>query len=307
MKKNTFLKGIFKNKEYLTIEKKQHKNDGIQKPKVLVVDDSITVRQGIKNLLHNNYDVSLVQSVLSAIVSITLDKPDLILLDYEMPVCNGQQMLAMLRSEEEFADIPVIFLTTRTDQESVRRVVSLKPEGYLSKYLKLSDIKQKIDDYFERKKVNGKIVTIDNTIFKNKEYLTIEKKQHKNDGIQKPKVLVVDDSITVRQGIKNLLHNNYDVSLVQSVLSAIVSITLDKPDLILLDYEMPVCNGQQMLAMLRSEEEFADIPVIFLTTRTDQESVRRVVSLKPEGYLSKYLKPEDIKQKIDNYFENKRA
>lgn len=120
-------------------------------------------------------------------------------------------------------------------------------------------------------------------------------------------MLVVDDSITVRQGIKNLLHNNYDVSLVQSVLSAIVSITLDKPDLILLDYEMPVCNGQQMLAMLRSEEEFADIPVIFLTARTDQESVRRVVSLKPEGYLSKYLKPEDIKQKIDNYFENKRA
>ena len=285
----------------------QHQEENMQKPKVLVVDDSITIRHGMKELLSKDYDVSLVQSGLSAIQMIILNKPDLVLLDYEMPVCDGQQILAMLRSEKEFADTPVVFLTSKTDQESVRKVVSLKPEGYLSKYLKLSDIKQKIDDYFERKKVNGKIVNIDNTIFKNKEYLTIEKKQHKNDGIQKPKVLVVDDSITVRQSIKNLLHNNYDVSLVQSVLSAIASITLDKPDLILLDYEMPVCNGQQMLAMLRSEEEFADIPVIFLTAKTDQESVRRVVSLKPEGYLSKYLKPEDIKQKIDNYFENKRA
>ena len=152
MKKNTFLKGIFKNKEYLTIEKKQHKNDGIQKPKVLVVDDSITVRQGIKNLLHNNYDVSLVQSVLSAIVSITLDKPDLILLDYEMPVYSDNDLYVKYDAEKEFADTPVVFLTSKTDQESVRKVVSLKPEGYLSKYLKPEDIKQKIDNYFENKR-----------------------------------------------------------------------------------------------------------------------------------------------------------
>ncbi|MCI8628787.1 MAG: response regulator [Firmicutes bacterium] len=136
----------------------------MQKPKVLVVDDSITIRHGMKELLSKDYDVSLVQSGLSAIQMIILNKPDLVLLDYEMPVCDGQQILAMLRSEKEFADTPVVFLTSKTDQESVRKVVSLKPEGYLSKYLKLSDIKQKIDDYFERKKVNGKIVTIDNTI-----------------------------------------------------------------------------------------------------------------------------------------------
>ena len=55
--------------------------------------------------------------------------------------------------------------------------------------------------------------------------------------------------------------------------------------------------------MIRSEEEFIDLPVIFLTGRTDQESVKKVISLKPAGYLSKYLKPEDIKRKIDNYFE----
>ncbi|MEY8321546.1 response regulator [Lachnospiraceae bacterium 46-61] len=292
-----------------TSEIKEHskKQQEIQKPKVLVVDDSITIRHGIKELLNKDYDVSLVKSGLSAMQMIILNKPDLILLDYEMPVCDGQQMLAMLRSEEEFADIPVIFLTSKTDQESVRKVISLKPEGYLSKYLKLSDIKQKIDNYFESKKLNTNTIKTNTTLFKDKEYLTIETQKYKKDGTQKPKVLVVDDSITVRQGIKNLLNNHYDVSLVQSVLSAIGSITLDKPDLILLDYEMPVCDGQQMLAMLRSEEEFANIPVIFLTSKTDHESVRKVVSLKPEGYLSKFLKPEDIKQKIDNYFEKKRA
>ena len=121
------------------------------RPKVLVVDDSITIRKGMKELLNEDYDVSSAKSGLSAIRAITLDKPDLVLLDYEMPICNGKQMLEMLRSEEEFADIPVIFLTSKTDHESVKKVIALKPEGYLSKYLKLTEIKKKIDDYFKKK------------------------------------------------------------------------------------------------------------------------------------------------------------
>ena len=137
-------------------------------------------------------------------------------------------------------------------------------------------------------------------------YLT-EKKESEKEACKKPKVLVVDDSLTIQQGMKELLNKDYDVSLVKSALSAIRAITLDKPDLILLDYEMPICDGRQVLEMLRSEEEFADVPVIFLTSKTDQESVRKVIDLKPEGYLSKYLKPTDIKKKIDSYFEKRKS
>ena len=54
--------------------------------------------------------------------------------------------------------------------------------------------------------------------------------------------------------------------------------------------------------MLRSEEEYADVPVIFLTGRGDPESVKKVLDLKAEGYLLKYLKPTEIKDRIDAYF-----
>lgn len=137
----------------------------------------------------------------------------------------------------------------------------------------------------------------------NNEISEIEQYLMKREEAPKQKVLIVDDSITIRQGMKELLEKDYDVSMAPSGMSAIRAITLDKPDLILLDYEMPVCDGRQVLEMIRSEEEFIDLPVIFLTGRTDQESVKKVISLKPAGYLSKYLKPEDIKRKIDNYFE----
>ena len=123
----------------------------------------------------------------------------------------------------------------------------------------------------------------------------------------KPKILLVDDLITIREGIRRLLVGDYEVSAVQSGVAAIRAITLDKPDLVLLDYDMPVCDGRHVLEMLRSEKEFADVAVIFLTSRDDPESVKKVLSLKPEGYMMKYLKPAEIRQRVDTFFKKKKA
>ena len=155
-------------------------------------------------------------------------------------------------------------------------------------------------------KVVGSPIEAEKAIYEVQKYLSKREKQEE-EGSKKPKVLVVDDSATIRCSMKQLLEGDYEVSPVESGVAAIRAITLTRPDLILLDYEMPVCDGRQTLVMLRSEKEFADIPVIFLTGRGDPESVRRVMDLKPEGYLLKYLKPEEIKKKIDNFFERKKV
>ena len=119
------------------------------------------------------------------------------------------------------------------------------------------------------------------------------------------KILVVDDSDFMRRAMLDLLGRDYEVLTADSSMSAIRSITLARPDLVLLDYEMPVCNGGQMLEMIRSEKEFADIPVIFLTCRVDRASVEKAISLKPEGYLSKSLSAESVKREIDRFFEKR--
>ncbi len=184
-------------------------------------------------------------------------------------------------------------------------------KGTTLKSIDINNIMVEIEKYLINKKVQEKEtipepIKTSNAMVEVEKYLT-EKKESEKEACKKPKVLVVDDSLTIQQGMKELLNKDYDVSLVKSALSAIRAITLDKPDLILLDYEMPICDGRQVLEMLRSEEEFADVPVIFLTSKTDQESVRKVIDLKPEGYLSKYLKPTDIKKKIDSYFEKRKS
>lgn len=123
----------------------------------------------------------------------------------------------------------------------------------------------------------------------------------------KPKVLVVDDSKTIRYFMRDLLFPDYEVMLAESGVAAIRTITLNRPDLVLLDYEMPVCDGSQTLAMLRSEEAFADLPVVFLTGRRDPESVKKVIHLKPAGYLLKDMTPEAIKKEVNNFFLKKKA
>lgn len=123
----------------------------------------------------------------------------------------------------------------------------------------------------------------------------------------KKKLLVVDDSDFMLQVMQKLLSEDYEVTTASSGISAIRSITLSKPDLVLLDYEMPVCKGDQVLEMIRAEKEFADTPVIFLTNRVDRESVKKVLALKPQGYLSKTLSSELIKKEVDRFFEEKTA
>ena len=152
----------------------------------------------------------------------------------------------------------------------------------------------------------GTPIEQENALTEVEQYLMKREEQEEAEE-ENPKlsILVVDDSMTIRHSMKQLLEKEYDVALAESGVAAIRTITLNRPDLVLLDYEMPVCDGKQTLQMLRSEKSFSDIPVIFLTGRDDPEVVRALLSLKPAGYLLKYLKPAEIKEKIDAFLAKK--
>lgn len=151
---------------------------------------------------------------------------------------------------------------------------------------------------------DGVSIITENGIAKVEKYLKQNRKE-KEAVRAKKKLLVVDDSEFMLQMMQQLLGQDYEVLTATSGLSAFRSITLSRPDLVLLDYEMPVCKGDQILEMIRSEKEFKDIPIIFLTSRVDRESVTKVVELKPQGYLSKSLSPELVKKEVDLFFERR--
>lgn len=131
-----------------------------------------------------------------------------------------------------------------------------------------------------------------------------EKEALKRD--EKKHILVVDDSGIMLRTVKSWLSKNYKVSMANSGAMAIAFLATNKPDLILLDYEMPICSGPQVMEMIHAESATSDIPIMFLTAKDDAESVKKVLELKPVGYLLKTMSPNEIVDSIDRFFEKRK-
>lgn len=138
----------------------------------------------------------------------------------------------------------------------------------------------------------------------------IKSLQKESEAIDKQKefktVLIVDDDPTALRSMKSLLSSKYKIFVANSGVNAITILAKNHVDLILLDFEMPVVNGPKVLEMLRSDPNSKDIPVMFLTSKGDKNSILEVVRLKPEKYLLKTMLPKEIMDNIDEFFETRR-
>ncbi|MCR5008274.1 MAG: response regulator [Oribacterium sp.] len=117
------------------------------KKHLLVVDDDPQYLSLVRQWLKEDYKVSMVNSGLQAIKFLEKNKVDLVLLDYEMPVTSGAQVLGMLRNDGRTERIPVFFLTGKSDKDSVMDVMSLKPEGYILKSIQRDELLERLKDF----------------------------------------------------------------------------------------------------------------------------------------------------------------
>ena len=121
-----------------------------QKTLLLIDDDAVMIRT-LREGLSTSYKVLPANSGANALKILERAKPDLILLDYEMPDMNGTQMFGVLKNNPETMNIPVMFLTAKSDSGSIAQIESLKPEGHMLKTLPLREIKEIIQKFFDGK------------------------------------------------------------------------------------------------------------------------------------------------------------
>ncbi len=103
-----------------------------------------------------------------------------------------------------------------------------------------------------------------------------------------------------------MLSKEYKVIFATSGPQAIAVIAKTVPDVILLDYEMPVCNGKMTMQMLRSEDSTKNIPIIFLTGMAHPAYVQEVLMLHPDGYLLKPPSEDKLFAVIRKALEDKK-
>lgn len=136
---------------------------------------------------------------------------------------------------------------------------------------------------------------------------TLDLSLREQGGKTRKKILVVDHSDVMIRNIENWLGSRYDVIAVNSGVMAMKYLETNRPDLVLLDYEIPDCDGRELLTMIRKEKGLMNLPVMFLTGKDDRESVLKVMALKPARYLLKTMKPQQIVAAVDDFFSKRKG
>ena len=115
-----------------------------------------------------------------------------------------------------------------------------------------------------------------------------------SDNVTKAKVMIVDDDAGTLRNIKSLLSDMYDVVVANSGRKALEILGMENPDIILLDYEMPLMKGPETMRHIREKRGFENIPIVFLTGVNDRAQITAALAMKPTGYLLKPVNKEKL-------------
>lgn len=250
--------------------------------KILLIGKLNTIVNETNKFLSQFFHVQLCTEnagVLEGMLKIV--NPDLVLISLVGAYDIDKSMFYLL--SDEYTQIPV--LTIGTKEES----------GVFFKY-------------YAESQFENLIRPVENTVIMDavcrrlglkKEEVEREAAEQRKENAGRKRVLVVDDNGTALRTMKAMLEDHYEVAVAVSGAQAMTSIGKKRPDLILLDYEMPVCDGKMTLEMIRADEEMKSIPVIFLTAINNRANIEAVLKLKPAGYFLKPPVKDQIIAEID--------
>ena len=117
-------------------------------------------------------------------------------------------------------------------------------------------------------------------------------------------IMIVDDSVTVRKVTSRLLERQgYDVVTAKDGVDAMEQLENVKPDLMLLDIEMPRMDGFEVTNLVRHHDVHQDLPIIMITSRTGEKHRERAFSLGVTHYMGKPFQEAELLSNVENLLE----
>lgn len=196
-----------------------------------------------------------------------------------------------LKTNEDFGSIPVIMVTdedcyefysTENEEEHIIDLIISRPVTISAISDKITRLLRSIEE--EKERIAKEKEEAERKVMEQLEKKVINERQH---------ILIVDDDKNVLKLLKSALEDKYDVTAIAGGRMALKFLETKTPDLIFLDYQMPVETGPDVFKKIKKLDSAKDIPVVFLTGIAEREKITEVLSLKPQGYL---LKPIDMKR-----------
>lgn len=245
--------------------------------KIIMIGKMNEMLKEINDYLHHFFRIQLcTENTQNTLGMLKVVEPDLIIISLVGFYASNAELFDKI--SKTFPETPVLTIGTRSEQK-----------GFL-KYYEDDGQFQHLTRPIENSEIFAKIC--------NRLNMSENEVRENEAGIDddKVKILIVDDDMTTLRTTKEMLEKRYSITLANSGMKAMTSIGKNRPDIILLDYEMPVCDGKQTMEMIRADEDLKDIPVIFLTGVNSREHIQAVLALRPARYL---LKPVTARTLID--------
>jgi putative two-component system response regulator len=239
--------------------------------RILVIDDEVLNLKMAEHILKREFEVVSASSGEQGL-AILKEKPvDLVLIDLDMPQMGGLEILSAIREDAELAETKVVILTSAGYREDVTEAVRLGALDFIRKPFFPTELMTRI-----------------------KKALKWQRKDN---------ILVVDDDRMNLMLAKKMLEIKYNVVCVRSGEEALSYLEHKVPDLVLLDLHMPGLNGLEVFQRIKEMDGVKDIPVIFLTADSEQETEITIFKAGAMDYIQKPFLAEVVIRRIDRILE----
>jgi two-component system chemotaxis response regulator CheY len=249
--------------------------------RILVIDDDGIVREALKEFLgRNGFEVFSSPDGLNGIILLKNIRPDLIILDREMPNLTGSQILKKIR---EFSkSIPVIILTGYDSMEDKEEYMKNGANSFLSKANGLKPVLEEIKGILKLDMIKNKTFNAENKF---------EKEEIKK------KILIADDDENIRNMLKKFIISINMIPIeAKDGAEAIERYSAEKPDLVLLDIAMPYKNGIEVLKHIYGNDRNAN--VIMITGNDEEYIAKESLKLGAFDYISKPINLKNLEISI---------
>ena len=193
-----------------------------------------------------------------ALTAMPEEQPDLIISAMHLPDMTGTDLVKTMRNTPELADIPFMLVSSETDEHYLEPIRQAGAIAILPKPFESDDLKRAL------------YATLD--------YITPNTDLLEDIDPAAIKTLVVDDSAMARNHIVKVLSNIgiEKITQVENGKEAIDLLQADYFDLLVTDYNMPEVDGQELVRYVRNESSQSSIPIIMVTSETDQSRLTAV-------------------------------
>lgn len=270
--------------------------------RILVADDNEINRKVFCGLLKGTeVRIDEVDSGFACIERVKQHSYDAIFMDHMMPDLDGVETFRrMCGMEHKCKETPVIILTANAVTGAREQYLKEGFADYLTKPISGQELEEALWEYLPEDKVEKNQKPQAEEAAEALLYDTLG-----TGSRTKYHMLVVDDDSTNRMAAQNILKNYCQVHLADSGEKALELMMRRRPDIVLLDINMPGMDGFQVIEKMKSSVGLQEIPVIFVTAEQSGAVESRCFAAGAEDYVVKPFTPEVLISRVQKILDLK--